>query len=440
MKNNYQKSRIYEKGSLLIIFYLFLFLMLTSCDQNEPEGNGTSGAPEAQNLKKLGDITLQKNVIILNEESISNIFSTNNHEIIFSRSSPQTDSIHTGSIVTGTQLDGDQVNTILAKVTSVSKVQNQIFVQTESAKLEEFIYSGTISGTYDPAENTPISINGKMANYIPLKGFITPNLVNGIETLERKSADSSQKLIEFNRFNFDKTIPLPTQQAGPVSVASNVHIKGGFTPKIDYKINFSFGRLTNFEVNFILDEIALQTFANIQGSLGYTASVTDYLNIPIAPIVLGPTGLILSPTVSAGPYVGIAATGKAQIKLLDITGNANILVGRNPSMNVSLKKEDDLRITHLEGNVNAEAGVEAKGAVGLMFITVPIANSGLKGRVSAVPSVGVVLIPERKGVIDLKARIQANLFYGFGISPFRYEGTFPLIQKEYPIYHKDFYF
>ncbi|WP_291873461.1 hypothetical protein [Chryseobacterium sp.] len=440
MKNNYRKSKIYEKGCLMIIFYLFSFLMLTSCEQNEPEGNGTLGAPETQNLKKMGDITLQKNVIILNEESISAISSTDNHKIIFSRSSPQTDSIHTGSIITGTQLEGDQVHTILAKVTSVSKVQNQIFVQTESAKLEEFIYSGTISGTYDPAENKPININGKMANYVPLQGFTTPNLVTGIENLERKSSDASQKLIEFNRFNFDKTIPLPTQQAGPVSVASNVHIKGGFTPKIDYKIDFSFGRLTNFEVNFIMDEIALQTFANIQGSLGYTVSVTDYLNIPIAPIVLGPTGLILSPTVSAGPYVGIAATGKAQIKLLDITGNANILVGRNPSMNVSLKKEDDLRITNLEGNVNAEAGVEAKGAVGLMFITVPLANSGLKGRVSAVPSVGVVLIPERKGVIDLKARIQANLFYGFGVNPFRYEGTFPLIQKEYPIYHRDFYF
>ena len=57
-------------------------------------------------------------------------------------------------------------------------------------------------------------------------------------------------------------------------------------------------------LTFIMDDISLQALANIQGKLGYTLSVTDYINIPIVPIVLGPTGLIISPTIAAGPYVG----------------------------------------------------------------------------------------------------------------------------------------
>ena len=72
-----------------------------------------------------------------------------------------------------------------------------------------------------------------------------------------------------------------------------------------------------------MDDIKLQSTATIVGSPGYTASTTDYLNIPIVPIVLGPTGLILSPTLSAGPFLGVQATGKVQAKLLDLEGNAN---------------------------------------------------------------------------------------------------------------------
>ncbi len=92
------------------------------------------------------------------------------------------------------------------------------------------------------------------------------------------------------------------------------------------------------------------------------------------------------------------------------------------------------------GDLSAEVGMEAKGAVGLMFITIPIANSGLRGRASALSSLGLTVIPERKGTFSVKGRIQADMFYGFGIAPLRYEGTIPLFKKEYLLYQKDFNF
>ena len=86
-----------------------------------------------------------------------------------------------------------------------------------------------------------------------------------------------------------------------------------------------------------MDDISLQALANIQGKLGYTLSVTDYINIPIVPIVLGPTGLIISPTIAAGPYVGASATGRVQLQLFSLTGKANFLVGVKPDLNVNLQ-------------------------------------------------------------------------------------------------------
>ena len=64
-----------------------------------------------------------------------------------------------------------------------------------------------------------------------------------------------------------------------------------------------------------------------------------------------------------------------------------------------------------------------------MFLTIPIANSGLKGRASALSSLGLTLVPARKGVITVKGKIQADMFYGFGIAPLRYEGTIPLSKR-----------
>jgi hypothetical protein len=348
---------------------------------------------------------------------------------------PQTDSISVGTVIVGTKIEGDQVNTILSKVSAVSKLNNQFKVQTSSAKLEEFIYSGTLSGVYDPSGKAPVNIDGRMVNYIPVEGMVSEQINQKILSIEAKNIQN-QKIITFNRFDFNKTFSFPLSSAG----TSTVNVKGGFTPKIDYNITFSWGHLSNFYVNLIMDDIKLQSTTSIVGSLGYTASTTDYLNIPIVPIVLGPTGLILSPTLSAGPFLGVQATGKVQAQLLDLEGNANFLVSKNPEININLQKKSEPAITGAEGNLSAEAGLEAKGAVGLMFISIPIANSGLRGRASALSSLGLTFVPERKGVISVKGKIQADMFYGFGIAPLRYEGTIPLFKKEYMLYQKNFSF
>ncbi|MFP7656646.1 hypothetical protein [Chryseobacterium proteolyticum] len=438
MKNNFNNFRTYRRFFNLIILSIFTAVILTSCSQDNLNEDPVAPQTESGSFKTLGNLTLQKNVIILDDESVSAISKLNNQNITFNKATDQTDDIQAGSVLVGTKIEGDQVKTILSKVQSVTKTNNQYFVQTSSAKLEEFIYSGTLSGIYDPSGKAPLSVNGRMVNYVPVEGFISQELNNKIINIEAKSL-SDQKLVTFNRFNFNRTFPI-NQQVGPVGLASSVNVKGGVTPKIDYNITFSWGHLTNFSVNFIMDDIVLQSTADIQASVGYTVSTTDFVSIPIVPIVLGPTGLVLSPTISAGPFLGIGATGKAKVNLLDVGGTANFLVSKNPALNISLEKRSDFSITSLEGTLSAEIGLEAKGAVGLQFLTVPIANSGLRGRASTIAALGVQLIPQRKGIIDLKAKIQADMFYGFGVFPLRYEGTIPLFQREYPLYHKEIEF
>ena len=163
-------------------------------------------------------------------------------------------------------------------------------------------------------QQASLQVNGQQANYVPVEGSISQATNAKISNLDtktvniRKSADIEKSAISntinFRYFSFDKTIPLPAQQVGPVTAAADINVKGGFTPKIKYNISFSLGHLSSYYVDFIMDDISLQALANIQGKLGYTLSVTDYINIPIVPIVLGPTGLIISPTIAAGPYVG----------------------------------------------------------------------------------------------------------------------------------------
>ncbi|WP_426481212.1 hypothetical protein [Chryseobacterium sp. R2ACT005] len=435
MKRKSNFFKINRKFYFSLLFPIFCLFLLTSCSQEDPVEAPVEKPAESFPMKTLGNLTLQRNVIILNDESVNAISIHNDREITFSRTTPQTDSISAGTVIVGTKVEGDQVSTILSKVSSVSKANNQFTVQASSAKLEEFIYSGTLSGVYDPSDKAPVSINGKMVNYVPVEGLVSQEINRKILSIEAKNLQN-QKIVAFNRFNFDKTFSFPLSSAG----TSSVNVKGGFTPKIDYNITFSWGHLADFYVNLIMDDIQLKSSASIVGSLGYTASTTDYLNIPIVPIVLGPTGLILSPTLSAGPFLGVEAAGKVQGQLLDLEGNANFLVSKTPALNINLKKKSDLVITGAEGNLSAEAGVEAKGAVGLMFISIPIANSGLRGRASALSSLGLTFIPERKGVISVKGKIQADMFYGFGIAPLRYEGTIPLFKKEYMLYQKDFSF
>ena len=441
MKKRIQPPSI-RKLYTIVFFSLFLSFVLSSCSREEATGNNLpENLTNNNSYKTIGDLVLQKGVIILNDESVKAI-TENNQQIIFNYNTTQTDSIKEGTIIIGTKIENEKIRNILAKVTSVTRNAGQIAFKTTDAKLEEVIYSGNISGVYDPSKQAALQVNGIQANYVAVQGLVSPEAGSKISNLEtiavhkNASIDKSaiSNTINFKYFSFDKTIPLPAQQVGPVTATADVNVKGGFTPKIKYNISFSLGHLSSYYVDFIMDDISLQALVNIQGKLGYTLSLTDYLNIPIAPIVLGPTGLIISPTIAAGPYVGAGATGRTQLKLFALTGKANFLVGIKPELNVDLQTITGPQITKVEGDLSAEIGVEVKGAVGLQFLTAPIASSGLRGRVSAVPSLKLELVPNRSMPFELKSRIQADMFYGFGVPPLRYEGSFPLFNKEIPIY------
>jgi len=441
MKKRIQPPSIRKLYSI-VFFSLFLSFVLSSCSRGEATGNNLPENLANNSHKTIGDLVLQKGVIVLNDESVKAI-TENGQQINFNYKTTQTDSIKEGTIIIGTKIENDKIRNILAKVTSVTRNANQITFATTDAKLEEVIYSGNISGVYDPSKQAALEVNGIQANYVAVQGLVSSEAGSKISNLEAKALYNKNAAIDksaisntinFKYFSFDKTIPLPAQQVGPVTATADVNVKGGFTPKIKYNISFSLGRLSSYYVDFIMDDISLQAVANIQGKLGYTLSLTDYLNIPIAPIVLGPTGLIISPTIAAGPYVGASATGRTQLKLFALTGKANFLVGIKPELNVDLQTITGPQITKVEGDLSAEIGVEIKGAVGLQFLTAPIANSGLRGRVSAVPSLKLELVPNRSMPFELKSRIQADMFYGFGVPPLRYEGSFPLFNKEIPIY------
>lgn len=443
MKKRFQPPSV-RKLYTIVFFSLFLSFVLSSCSRDDTTGNKLPESSANNNgYKTYGDLVLQKNVIVLNDESVQAI-TENDQQISFNYTTNQTDSIKEGTVIVATKIENDKIRNILAKVVSVSGAGSQTVFRTTSAKLEEVIYSGNISGVYDPLQQASLQVNGQQANYVPVEGLISQATNAKISNLEaktvniRKSADIEKSAISntinFRYFSFDKTIPLPAQQVGPVTAAADINVKGGFTPKIKYNISFSLGHLSSYYVDFIMDDISLQALANIQGKLGYTLSVTDYINIPIVPIVLGPTGLIISPTIAAGPYVGASATGRVQLQLFSLTGKANFLVGVKPDLNVNLQTITGPKITKVDGELAAEVGVEVKGAVGLQFLTASIASSGVRGRVAAVPSLRLELVPNRSMPFELKGKIQADMFYGFGIPPLRYEGTFPLLNKEIPIY------
>ena len=83
------------------------------------------------------------------------------------------------------------------------------------------------------------------------------------------------------------------------------------------------GHLSSYYVDFIMDDISLQALANIQGKLGYTLSVTDYINIPIVPIVLGSHRTYYKSHYCCGTLCRASATGRVQLQLFSLTGKAN---------------------------------------------------------------------------------------------------------------------
>ncbi|CAA7195073.1 hypothetical protein [Chryseobacterium potabilaquae] len=443
MKNFFSYCGISRKLYQVILLSVFSILTLSSCSQDNLMENETPSSPELVYRKSaagktIGNITLQQNVIVLNDQSIASVSQINNQSLTFAYKTSQTDSIKVGTIIVGTRIKGDNIDNILAKIEAVSKSNNQIILQTSTPKLEEFIFSGTISGIYDPNGKAPVNINGKMVNYIPIEGMVSQNVLNKIHNIEAKNI-AQHKSIILNPVNFDKTFSFD-HQTGITNLTSSVSLKGGFTPKIKYNINFFESRLSDFHINFILDDISFKTKANIQGTLGYSKSPSNYLNIPIAPIAIGPTGLTLSPTFSASPFVWVQASGKAELTLIDIAGNANLLVGKDPEFNINLSPAGNMGLTQLEGNVNAELGIEAKGGAGLQFVAASIANSGLKGKISILPSLQLSQDSSKKVTIDINGKVETDMYYKFGVSPYVYEGSFSLLKKEVNLYNKNLAF
>lgn len=183
---------------------------------------------------KLMVILFYKNVIVLNDESVQAI-TENDQQISFNYTTNQTDSIKEGTVIVATKIENDKIRNILAKVVSVSGMGSQTVFRTTSAKLEEVIYSGNISGVYDPSQQASLQVNGQQANYVPVEGLISQAASAKISNMEAKAINIQKSAnieksaisntINFKYFSFDKTIPLPAQQVGPVTAAADINVK-----------------------------------------------------------------------------------------------------------------------------------------------------------------------------------------------------------------------
>ncbi|MDE5451190.1 hypothetical protein KRE38_19495, partial [Elizabethkingia meningoseptica] len=221
MKKRIQPPGIRKLYSI-VFFSLFLSFVLSSCSREEATGNNLTENLANNSHKTIGDLVLQKGVIVLNDESVKAI-TENGQQINFNYKTTQTDSIKEGTIIIGTKIENEKIRNILAKVTSVTWNANQITFATTDAKLEEVIYSGNISGVYDTSKQAALEVNGIQANYVAVQGLVSSEAGSKISNLEAKALYNKNAAIDksaisntinFKYFSFDKTIPLPAQQVG----------------------------------------------------------------------------------------------------------------------------------------------------------------------------------------------------------------------------------
>lgn len=427
LRKFFQSSRFIIKSAIVILALIYL----SSCNK----------APliyEKINASDVDDknqqLTLHNNVIVLNEESLD-FLTVDNQKITFSNSVNQTKNIEIGSIVSGAKLDGSEIINVFAKIISLKHEGDKLIAETTVPKLEEFIKEGRIYGEIDLNNESAFNVSSQKAYFVPI-GSLTKN--SSKYRLNARGANKGHA-IQLTPLSFERNFSILSEGSIPPFQNVTANISGGFTPKIAFEISFKEGHVSDFKVNLFLDDLALKATVGVTGKVKGVISPMDFIDIPVLPIVLGSTGLILSPTVSAGPYIEVSAGGRGNFDLAEVYGDANFSLGIRPELKLNLQQKAPT-IDTVTGNAELTPGVRIKSGFALFFTAIKISEVGISGKLSVKNSVDVTVGAKREVHLKSIANSDASIYGRIGTSLFNHNFERSIYVGDFTVYDKTTYF
>lgn len=415
-----------------ILPLIALTFFLSSCSQDDDFDNFDNNQPvDIRKGKQVGDLIINEASVLLSMNSIEKISKVEDALVVFESAPEQASEIKAGAILVGVKNDNG-IKNILGKVTRVDIVDGEWHVVLSPIAIEEFIYSGSISGTIYPMlyDGSTRSVNNSLIVQ-DIEGFPSYALFNN-------SLKIGRDIVRLPRIEYDETFSI----ALPVPIAdlkSSLSFKAGFTPVFEYNIQFGWTGIKEFKIKMYAQEILLDSHLNAYAGLKFDLSVADMYSIPVVPIVLGPTGLILSPTVSAGPYIHVKAGSSMDVKLFHVEGDISYMLTdplKLPEFNLQADSYDWSNIQW--GGVGAEAkgGLHLNAGFSLTFLTVNIASVGASSKIGVGTTVDMHDIS--KVNLNIYGNVNADARIVLGTPPLQIEKAYPVINWNPTIYEKEF--
>lgn len=435
-------KRIYNKKiSIRMMIPLLVFtLLFSSCDKNDPfdnsDGQATEDingqAPETPKGKKVGDLLINENALLLNGASMDKVKSISDNLVVFETEPLQSDSIFPGILLVGARFNGESIENLMGTIEKVDVIAGEWHVSIQPVALEDFIYSGSISGSfYLPEEGMGLrsGVSGNSYIWQSVEGFPTYDYMT-------EDVAKTKGIITLPRLQHSSTYSLPIPNLPLTDFGASMSLTAGFTPVFDYTISFGLTGVRAFIIKMQAKDILLNASLNTHAGGKFDLSVSDLYSIPIIPIILGPTGLIISPTISAGPYIHLDAGGEFKGNLFNAQGDVTYeLTDLRKMPDWTLKADAfDLGNFKFGAKTTASAGIQMNAGFSLTFVATNLASVGAYSRIGG----GAYLIPQSNTVFDFKiyGDIEANARILLGVPPFSYQKVLPLTSWNPVIYSK----
>ena len=425
---------ILKKSMRLLPLLVVSIYVFSSCSkENDVYDNPLLEQQGGMKGRKVGDLIINDSTLMLNAASLEQIKSITLESVVFDSEPVQSDSIYVGALLVGVKHDGTSLNNIMGRVSNIDIKNGEWHIDLQPIELREFIYSGTISGRVDPMfieGATSKGGNSQDAFFIQdIEGFPSYNYLN-------EEAQKTKALVALPRIQHSKTFNIPSINVPLIDMQSSVDVTAGFTPTIEYTVRFGFWGFEDFSVNILANDILVDLTAHAYGGLKLNVETADMYAIPIFPIFLGPTGLIISPTVSAGPYAIVQSGVSVDAKLLHVEGNISYCLNRpydmpNFNLHSKLFLTEDLSI---KGSLNAEAGLQMVAGMSLTFLATNLSSINGSAKIGAGTSL------EKGGSNELKiyGRVNADARLVLGSFPFMYQRSYPLASWNPTFYSRKF--
>lgn len=435
------KAKKHNKRSLLFFLPLVAFamgLLLVSCSQDDGF-HGDNPKSEMPKGKKVGDLVINESSVLLNAASVEKIKSFDENLLIFESEPDQASEITKGAILVGIMTNENTIENIMGKVVSVNVINNEWHVQTTPVELEEFIYSGTISGTVYP-EVLDASSTKSAAAYGTRNRPMMVQDVAGFPsyTFLNKNQPFAKRELRLPRIEFDNTFPVELP-VPIVDVKPSISLKAGFTPVLEYEIKFGLKGIEEFNVIIYAKDLLLESYLNAYAGLKFDLSAADLYSIPIVPIVLGPTGLIISPTVSTGPYIHAKIGTSMDVKLFHIDGEVSYTLTnplKTPTFDLHADPYNWSNISWNGVASEAEVGMHLNTGLSLTFLASNIASVGASSKIGAGMD---ATLPEISRVnLKVYANVSSDARVVLGIPPLQISKGFPLIHWRPTLFETEF--